>query len=554
MRPLKLHVKTTLIVSTVVVIIFFVAAWIFTKQAIALEQTQYKERALQLATYYADQVARIRVLQSIAGVQRSSTPGFSQAELIQGYGFEVTLSQVYSFQATEDGTGRASTVYTDPRSTAPAVELQPETVTKLLARDFPDVVTNEHPDGRFSVWAVAPVIVTSRGSEQTVVGAVGVQVEVSDAKSLASKMARQAFTALALMVFGIAIVTYLIFKRLVYEPIDTLLVAMTKAESGDLSVRAPARAEDEIGLLTTRFNLMVDRLRAYTEERAEHARQLEDRVRDATGELEERNDQLKQKNVELFGIQRHLGTLERLATAGQLAAQFAHEVGTPLNLISGHVQLLRARESDEKTTKRLETIAAQIERIERIVRGMLDQTRRPAVRLEPVDLGALLAKTFDTIDPTLAAKHVRLIAEIQHDLPRVNADSDQLQQVFINLVNNSLDAMPEGGELRVTAGRIGSDVYLRFADTGQGIAEADLAHLFEPLFTTKAHGSGLGLAVSHQILHELGGSIDVVSSQGGGAAFTIRLPIPATTQPIGEPENSTDEEAVATESSEDVTV
>jgi len=552
-RPLKLHVKTTLFVSTVVVIIFFVAAWIFTKQAIALEQTQFKERALQLATYYADQVARIRLLQSISGAQRSSTPGFSQAELIQGYGFEVTLSQVYSFQTTSDGPPRSHTVYTDPRSTAPPKDLSPETVSKLLIRDFPEVETTEHPDGRFSVWAVAPVIVNSRGAEQTVVGAVGVQVEVTDAKSLAAKMARQAFTALALMVLGIAIVTYLIFKRLVYEPIDTLLGAMTKAEGGDLSARAQARDEGEIGLLTARFNSMVDRLSDYTEERAEHARQLEERVRDATGELEERNEQLKQKNVELFGIQRHLGTLERLATAGQLAAQFAHEVGTPLNLISGHVQLLRARATDEKTTKRLDTIAAQIERIERIVRGMLDQTRRPAVRLGPVDLGALLARTFDTIDPTLAAKGVRLIAEIQPGLPTVYADSDQLQQVFINLVNNSLDAMPDGGELRVIAGRVGADVLLRFADTGQGIAEADLPRLFEPLFTTKERGSGLGLAVSHQILHELGGSIDVESSPGGGAAFTIRIPIP-TTQPLDETCAETGNEPAQSESSEDVTV
>lgn len=553
MRPLKLHVKTTLIVSSVVVVIFFVAAWIFTKQAIALEQSQYKERALQLATYYADQVARIRVLQSISGAQRSSAPGFSQAELIQGYGFEVALSQVYSFQSAEGGATRAQTVYTDPRSTAPPVELPPETVAKLLARDFPEVEVREHADGRFTVWAVAPVIVTNRGADQSVVGAVGVQVEVSDAKSLASKMTRQAFTALALMVLGIAIVTYLIFKRLVYEPIDTLLGAMTKAESGDLSVKAPERAEDEIGLLTTRFNRMVDRLSAYTEDRAEHARQLEVRVREATVELEDRNEQLKQKHVELFGIQRQLGTLGRLAAAGQLAAQFAHEVGTPLNLISGHVQLLRAKSSDDKTTKRLETIAAQIDRIERIVNGMLDQTRRRTVRLEPVDLGALLARTFDTIEPTLAAKGVRLINEIQGNLPPVNADADQLQQVFINLVNNSLDAMPEGGELRIIAGQIGSDVQLRFADTGKGIADADLAHIFEPLYTTKERGSGFGLAVSHQIIHELGGSIDVTSSDGGGAAFTIRLPIPST-QSLDEPDLEARDANAESVSAEDVTV
>lgn len=535
MRPLKLHVKTTLIVSFVVALIFFIAAWLYTKQAIAIEHKQYEERALQLATYYADQIARIRVLQSVSGVQRSSPPGFSQAELLQGYGFEVTLSQVYSFQTPEDGPSTAQTIYTDPRSTSAPVELSAEVVQKLLARDFPPTDLREHDDGRFTVWAVAPVIVRDRNGEQSVIGAVGVQVEVPGSKSLAWRMARLTITALVLMVIGIAVTTYLIFKRLVYDPVDTLLGAMTKAESGDLSVVVPARAENEIGLLTTRFNHMVDRLREHAEERADYARQLEERVRDATTEIGARNEQLKQKNVEMFEIQRQLGTLQQFATAGQLAAQFAHEVGTPLNLISGHVQLLHEKTADERTRKRLETISAQIERIERIVRGMLDQTRRPAARLEPIDLGGLLARTFATIEPTLAAKRVMLITEVQDDMPPVCADADQLQQVFINLVNNSLDAMPDGGEMRVIAGRTNSDVHVRFADTGHGIPESDFAHLFEPLYTTKDRGTGLGLAVCHQIIHEHGGAIDVTSTPGGGAAFTIRLPLPATTPRVPAP-------------------
>jgi signal transduction histidine kinase len=333
---------------------------------------------------------------------------------------------------------------------------------------------------------------------------------------------------MALTVIGIALTTYLLFKRLVYDPVDALLSGMTRAESGDLAVTVPPRALDEIGMLTVRFNHMVDRLREHAEERTAHARQLEERVRDATSELAESNDQLVRKNVELFGIQRQLGQLERLATAGQLAAQFAHEVGTPLNLISGHVQLLRAKETDERTTKRLDTIAAQISRIERIVRGMLDQTRRPTARLESLDFGALLGRLFDTIAPTLASKRVALDARIEPDLPELLGDADQLQQVFINMVNNSLDAMPDGGTLTVSARAEGPEVRVEFSDTGHGIAEADLPHLFEPLFTTKGpdKGSGLGLAVTHEIVREHGGRVEVASSPGDGATFTIFLPVP----------------------------
>jgi signal transduction histidine kinase len=534
-RPFKLHQKTTLIVSAVVVAIFAIAAYLFTKQAISLEHRQYEERALQLATYVADRWAA-----KASRVAAFAPPGESQAELIQGYGFEVTMTQVFRFANGPDGAPVAETYYVDPRSTSPERKLAEEDAAKLAARDFPTPHLEEHPDGRFSVWALAPIIVNNRVSREAVVGAVGVQIEVPAAKSLAWKMTRLTGFAMALIVLGIAVTTYLLFKRLVYDPVDALLSGIQRAERGDLSVAVPPRARDEIGLLTERFNDMVDRLREHAEERTTYARQLEYRVGEATSELAARNDELLQKNVELFNIQRQLGQLERLATAGQLAAQFAHEVGTPLNLISGHVQLLQARETDDRTRKRLETIAAQIERIERIVRSMLDQTRRPPARLERLDLGPLLARLFDAIAPTLAANRVDLSADIEPGLPAVQADADQLQQVFLNLVNNSLDAMPDGGTLTVAAHADGADVRVEVADTGTGIAEADLPHLFEPLFTTKDRdrGTGLGLAVAQQIVREHGGRIEATSTPGAGATFTIWLPAAAPIEDADAPDSS----------------
>ncbi len=525
MRPLKLHLKTALIVSAIGVAIFSVVAFFFTRQIVAAEHQQYEERAKQLATYFADRLAA----RSSPAAAFLGPPNETQAELLQSYGFDVTMTQVFQFTRDDGGQVVAVTNSVISNKQTPERTLSPTEVKQLVARDFPTPTLEDHADGRFSVWALAPVILTDRvrGREE-VAGAVGVQVEVPAAKSIAWKMTRQTIFFMVLLVLSIAVSTYLIFKRLVYDPVDSLLSAMTRAESGDLSIVVPPRALDEIGLLTMRFNHMVDRLRELDEERAAHARQLEVRVREATFELAESNDQLVRKNIELFGIQRQLGQLERLATAGQLAAQFAHEVGTPLNLISGHVQLLRAKEVDERTTKRLETIAAQIARIERIVRTMLDQTRRPVTTLEPVDLGALLGRLFDTIAPTLASKQVELVADIEPDLPEPRADSDQLQQVLINLVNNSLDAMPDGGTLRVSARVDGADVRVELSDSGVGIAEADLPHLFAPLFTTKERGkgTGFGLAVAQQIVREHGGRIEAASRPGGGATFTIYLPVP----------------------------
>jgi signal transduction histidine kinase len=209
-----------------------------------------------------------------------------------------------------------------------------------------------------------------------------------------------------------------------------------------------------------------------------------------------------------------------------MAAQFAHEVGTPLNLISGHVQLLAARIDDPRTRERLDLISSQINRIERIVRSMLDATRRPQPRLEATDLGALLQRIFEITAPTLAAHQVDLITEFEKDLPAILGDGDQLQQVFINLINNSLDAMPFGGQLFFTARADNGFVEIRCRDTGEGIGDDIRPRIFDPLFTTKllGRGSGLGLAVVQQIVREHGGAIEVESAAGQGAEFIIRFP------------------------------
>ncbi|MGH9846530.1 MAG: two-component system sensor histidine kinase NtrB, partial [Blastocatellia bacterium] len=193
----------------------------------------------------------------------------------------------------------------------------------------------------------------------------------------------------------------------------------------------------------------------------------------------------------------------------------------------GHVQLLAARTGEPKTLERIDLIRSQIERIERIVRNMLDATRRPRPALEPTDLNALLRKIFEVTAPTLAARQVELATEFDDQLPSIRADGEQLQQVFINLINNSLDAMPHGGRLRFTTGGQNGSVEVRCLDTGEGISDEIKPRIFDPLFTTKARGrgSGLGLSVVEQIVREHGGEIEVESKAGAGAEFRIRLPI-----------------------------
>src|SRR6185369_10637022 len=177
---------------------------------------------------------------------------------------------------------------------------------------------------------------------------------------------------------------------------------------------------------------------------------LRDRVREATLELQKRNQQLQETNLELWRTNRRMNELGRLAAAGQTAAHFAHEVGTPLNLISGHVQLLKSDlERDPRDAEsRIRTISAQIERIERIVRRMLDKTRFEA-ELAPLDLNSVLRKLCDAMSPAFDKRDIRLVESLAGNLPLMAGSSDRLQQLFLNLINNSLDAMPDGGEITI---------------------------------------------------------------------------------------------------------
>jgi signal transduction histidine kinase len=310
---------------------------------------------------------------------------------------------------------------------------------------------------------------------------------------------------------------------------------MSRAEAGDLSAEAAARAEDELGLLARGFNRMLARIREMSEEREGQRLALQGRVSEATAELQRRNAELEGLNQEVWRMTRKLTELERLAAAGQTAAQFAHEVGTPLNLISGHVQLLRAQlGGDRRALGRLETVNAQIERIERIVRAALDRTRPGAKALSTLELNSLLGHTFDTVGPALDARGVRLLRVVDAALPPVEGDADRLQQVFINLINNALDAMPEGGELRVSTFARGGGVdapshaVVEFADTGCGMSDEVRAHIFDPLFTTKerGRGTGLGLVIVRQVMREHGGDVEVETEPGRGSRFRLLFPAP----------------------------
>ncbi len=322
---------------------------------------------------------------------------------------------------------------------------------------------------------------------------------------------------------AVVLVIHLFFLRAVRKPIKEMIRVMVAAEKGQLDVRARLQSLDEIGLLAAHLNRMLRRIENFSNE-------LGRKVEEATSELAQRNEQLRGINKELFETQKNLARSERLAVAGQLAASLAHEIGTPLNSISGHVQLLARRKmNDEAAARRLLVIEKQVENIVRTVRQLLSWTRKYDLRLELVDVQHILEETILLSSPVLESRKIQVQMKMAKGCPKIYGDSGYLQQVFLNLINNSSDAMPRGGQLRIElrapTPEEPNSVQVVVTDTGTGMAHETLAHIFDPMFTTKqiGTGAGLGLAVCEQIVRQHAGTIHAESEPGRGTTFTIQL-------------------------------
>jgi PAS domain S-box-containing protein len=226
-------------------------------------------------------------------------------------------------------------------------------------------------------------------------------------------------------------------------------------------------------------------------------------------------------------LEMQLRQTERLAELGTLASGMAHEIGTPMNVILGRAEYLLQRTADEGMKKGLATIVTQVERITKVMNQLLTFARRKPSERRPVDFGEIVDDSLEMFQERIAQSRITVDKTIESSLPPVRADRDQLIQVLINLVMNSIHAMPEGGRLSLSLAREGSHVCLGLSDTGHGMPEEIRSKVFEPFFTTKdfGKGTGLGLTVVKGIIEEHGGTIAVESVVDKGTTFWIRLPI-----------------------------
>ena len=341
------------------------------------------------------------------------------------------------------------------------------------------------PEGYFGRWVVEytlPYIRSTPSEEDTELGALQIMFSAQDIASDSQRSRMRyliyiAVVTVALTIFIIPFTGYLIVRRL-----ERLMETITAAEAGDLAVRAKDSSEDEIGRLSRSFNRMVDHIRS------EHA--------------------------------------SRVRALGNLAAGVAHEVRNPLNSIAMTIQYLKDTikpESDSEVQECLDVISRQVKELDCIVEDFIQLTRPADLHLQRVNLSAFLRDMLPDFASSLEIANVKLLRNYSQMPLYAEIDRDKLRQALSNIIINSIQAMPDGGELRVVTKAYISEgkAVIEITDTGVGIPQEDIDSIFEPYFTTKPNGTGLGLAITYRIIEAHDGEIRVTSEEGQGTTFTI---------------------------------
>ena len=339
------------------------------------------------------------------------------------------------------------------------------------------------------------------------------QLKVSSARMLY-------YTAGALLI--VAVLSWLFVWRVVGKPIKALEKGTEHLSQGELGYQIEVQSHDEVGDLAHSFNGMSLQLRAANEEIVTWAKTLEDRVEQKTKELKRAHD--------------HMLHVEKMASIGKMAAVVAHEVNNPLSGILTYAKLLRKwvasgqveREKREEAMQCLELIASESRRCGELVKNLLTLSRTAPMNVQSTDLRTVIDRCLLLVRHPLELGGIQLHLNLAEDVPRVPCDPAQMEQVFLALIMNAIDAMPRGGNLWIETALSNdeTEIKIQVRDDGAGIAPDVLAQIFEPFLTTKesGHGVGLGLAISRGIVERHHGRIEVESELGRGTTFTVTLP------------------------------
>lgn len=380
---------------------------------------------------------------------------------------------------------------------------------------------------------------------KTVLGVLDVKMSLKQVDENLSESKAQMMLSAFLTVLIIGIVSAGFIVKVVRQPVRKLIEGTKEIYGGNLDFRIPADSKDEIGELGSSFNRMATELKRAYDEITRWSATLEEKVR--------------QKTEELQKVQNHIILMEKMASLGQLSATVAHELNNPLEGVLTYTKLLRKklqnkRVSDaelEEMIEHLAFIADETVRCGNIVKNLLLFSKTGAAEFKPENVNTILEKCVRLIDHHLEIHNITLEKEFNPDLPLIQCDASQLQQAFLAMAMNAVEAMPGGGTLKLRTTHRGAEAALEvsMSDTGVGIPQDILPKIFEPFFTTKSEGKGvgLGLSVAYGIVQRHEGRISVESKVNRGTTFTVVLPIEVhekqdATKGQGSPRKLTEEE------------
>ena len=375
-------------------------------------------------------------------------------------------------------------------------------------------VQEDRPQEEFGMYKKVPVFSYNfplKDKKGRNIGGVSILQHTSFMEEDIEKSNWSIFITIFVLIGGTVALILLGTRKWINQPISQLMDGIKNMSKGDLDTRINLKRGDELYELAQAFNHMAI-------------------------DLKKAQGKIIQEAEARLELERSLRQSEKLATIGQLASGLAHEIGTPLNIISGRAELTKKNPEDkEGVQKNQNVILHQTERITKNIQQLLGFVRKKKSEQKVLNIQTLLETTLDFLDHQIQKQRVRVVKEMKNNVPSVIGDADQLQQVFLNLLLNALQAMMDGGTLRLSASlkwmaKAGLEdcqrqyVEVCVEDTGIGIEKEVIPNIFNPFFTTKDTGTGLGLMVSQGIVQDHEGWIEVESEAGKGSVFKVYLP------------------------------
>ena len=394
---------------------------------------------------------------------------------------------------------------------------------QILARKSmkTEVVSNHFSGMTWGVIWLSPALVSISSPlsiKGKMVGGVTLTAPLKPIYEILRKSEKVILLYILLDTLILAVVGIYLLSRIVVKPIHKLLKLTAGYKEGDMIPSIPEASRDEIGQLSRSLNVMLKRL-------DENKRELKDHI-----------SSLEKANQELQNAQKEIIRSEKLASVGRLAAGIAHEIGNPIGITLGYLELInKNKASPEEKKDFLLRIESEITRVNRIIKELLDFSRPSNGEPEETNVHDLIKKTVDILMPQPVMGTIRVDYQFKAVKDEINADPNQLQQVFLNIILNAADSLAESnnpkrkdGEkvLTIHSKDTGDTIELKFQDNGSGISEEELAQIFDPFFTTKepGEGTGLGLSVCYRIVEGMGGNIRAESVTGQGTTIIITLP------------------------------